>query len=215
MALSAKTKGSQQTVRFCSAMTARTARTQGRPSATDRAAIERAAFDLFERQGFDDTTMVQIAQAVGVGKRTLFRYFPSKNDIAWGQFDDSLRHFRAQFDAIDPAMPLAEAVHACIVAFNSFDDAVLDQHRFRMRLILTTPTLQAHSAIKYADWRRVIAEYVARRLSLTPEDHLPLLVGHVSLAMSVAVYEQWLDTEDAPLGDLLDAALDDLRQYLG
>jgi mycofactocin system transcriptional regulator len=195
-------------------MTARTARPQGRPSATDHSAIERAAFVLFQQQGFDDTTMEQIAQAVGVGKRTLFRYFPSKNDIPWGQFDESLRYFRAQFDAVDPATSLADAVHGCVVSFNDYDEADLDQHRLRMRLILTTPALQAHSAIKYEAWRRVIAEYVAKRTSTTPDDRFARLIGHVSLAVSVAAYEQWLNAPGSVLTSLLDEELASLRTYL-
>ena len=37
----------------------------------------------------------------------------------------------------------------------------MPQHRNRMRLILETPALQAHSALRYAEWRAVISEYVA------------------------------------------------------
>ncbi|KAA1379937.1 mycofactocin system transcriptional regulator [Aeromicrobium fastidiosum] len=195
-------------------MAASPTRSPGRPSVTDHAAIERAAFALFQEQGFDDTTMDHIARAVGVGKRTLFRYFPSKNDIPWGQFDQSLAHFSRQFDAVPPTTPLADAVHGCVVAFNTFDESARDQHRFRMRLILQTPALQAHSAIKYEAWRRVIAEYVARRLSLSAGDHLPRLVGHVSLAVSVAAYEQWLDEPASSVTDLLDEQLTALRTYL-
>jgi len=181
---------------------------------TDHAAIEHAAFLLFDRQGFDETTMDQIAHAVGVGRRTLFRYFPSKNDIPWGRFDESLQFFRRQFEAVPSDTPIADAVHRCVVAFNSFDDAVLDQHRFRMRLILSTPALQAHSAIKYEAWRRVIAEYVSHRLSLPLDGQLPRLIGHVSLAVSVAAYEQWLDEPNSSLTELLDLELESLRSYL-
>lgn len=196
-------------------MTAPRQRVVGRPSATDHAQIELAAFALFEQHGFDATTMPQIAQAVGVGTRTLFRYFPSKNDIPWGQFDLSLEHFRRQFDAVDPRAPLADAVQHCVIAFNSFDESALDQHRVRMRLILTTPTLQAHSVIKYEAWRRVIADYVGRRLGLSPGDRLPRLVGHVSLAISVAAYEQWLEEPGASLTVLLEQEMTGLRTYLG
>lgn len=196
-------------------MTTSNRRALGRPSATDHAAIERAAFDLFEQQGFDDTTMEQIAQAVGVGKRTLFRYFPSKNDIAWGRFDDSLDHFRRQFAAVPDDVPLADAVHRCVVAFNDFDDAVVEQHRIRMRLILQTPALQAHSAIKYAAWRQVIAEFVAQRRSLAADDRFPRLIGHVSLAISVAAYEHWLDDASSPLTAVLEHELESIRAYLG
>lgn len=195
-------------------MTAPSPRPPGRPSATNHATIERAAFQLFAKQGFDDTTMEQIAQAVGAGKRTLFRYFPSKNDIPWGQFDASLRLFQRQFDAVPPATPLADAVHGCVVAFNTFDHAILDQHRFRMRLILETPTLQAHSVIKYEAWRQVVAQYVAGRLSLATDDRLPRLIGHVSLAVSVAAYEQWLSSPGSSLTEIFDLELASLRLHL-
>ena len=195
-------------------MNAPRAKPQGRPAATDHVAIERAAFALFQKQGFDNTTMEQIADAVGVGRRTLFRYFPSKNDIPWGQFDENLRLFRERFDAVPADAPLAASVHRCVVLFNDFDEGALEQHRFRMRLILMTPALQAHSALKYEAWRRVISEYVAKRLSLADEDPLPRLVGHVSLAMSVAAYEQWLSKPTSSLTYILEQSLSDLHRYL-
>jgi AcrR family transcriptional regulator len=77
-------------------MTRKRAALGGRPPATSHAEIEAAAFALFAQKGFDATTMEDIATAVGVGRRTLFRYFPSKNDIPWGQFDDSLEHLRIE-----------------------------------------------------------------------------------------------------------------------
>lgn len=195
-------------------MNAPRTRPQGRPSATDHAAIEQAAFHLFEAQGFDNTTMEQIAEAVGVGRRTLFRYFPSKNDIPWGQFDESLRHFREQLDAQSHEIPLAQTVHRCVVAFNDFDEAAMPQHRLRMRLILTTPTLQAHSALRYGAWRQVIAEYVASRTGLAPGDPLPGIVGHVSLALAVSSYESWLARPHASLAEILGQSMNKLRLYL-
>jgi mycofactocin system transcriptional regulator len=186
----------------------------GRPSATDHAAIERAAFALFEKQGFDETTMEQIADAVGVGRRTLFRYFPSKNDIPWGQFDESLRHFAQRLDAMPLDIALSDAIHRCVIEFNDFDETALPQHRIRMRLILSTPTLQAHSALRYAAWRHVIARYAAKRLDLPPESPVPSLAGHVSLALAVAAYEQWLRRPERNLTEILQDEMSQLRSYL-
>jgi mycofactocin system transcriptional regulator len=190
-------------------------RTLGRPSATDHTAIEQAAFALFAEQGFDETTMEQIADAVGVGRRTLFRYFASKNDIPWGRFDESLDHFRDELAAQPHDLPIADAVHRCVVAFNAFDSEALPQHRARMTLILTTPTLQAHAALKYGAWRHVIAEYVASRTGTSPDDLLPRLVGHVSLALAVSGYEQWLADPDTSLTDVIQHSLTELRRYIG
>lgn len=189
-------------------------RTQGRPSVTDHATIESAAFALFDEHGFENTTMEQIADAVGVGRRTLFRYFPSKNDIPWGQFDESLQQFREQLAAQPADVPVATAVHRCVVSFNDFDPATLEQHRMRMRLILMTPALQAHSALKYSAWRRVIAEYVAGRTSADPSDPVPAMVGHVSLALAVSSYERWLDHPELRLTDVLEESMSSLKTYL-
>ena len=40
-----------------------------------------SAFELFDRQGFEGTTVDDIAAAAGIGRRTFFRYFASKNDV--------------------------------------------------------------------------------------------------------------------------------------
>jgi mycofactocin system transcriptional regulator len=195
-------------------MTAPMNRSRGRRAVTDHGSIERAAFKLFEAQGFDETTMEQIAEAVGVGRRTLFRYFPSKNDIPWGQFDQSLRDFSDQLANVPTDVPVFEAVHQCVVAFNDFDAEALPQHRVRMRLILETPTLQAHSALRYAAWRGVIEDYVARRLDMGSDYLLPRLAGYVSLALAVSSYEQWLLKPDSDLPSILRQELRELRSYL-
>jgi mycofactocin system transcriptional regulator len=195
-------------------MTVITNRSPGRKAVTDHASIERAAFRLFEEQGFDETTMEQIAEAVGVGRRTLFRYFPSKNDIPWGQFDQSLRDFAAQLASVPPEVPVSEAVHRCVVAFNRFDEQSLPQHRIRMKLILGTPTLQAHSAIRYGAWRGVIEDYVAGRLGVASDALVPRLAGHVSLALAVSSYEQWLLEPGSDLPAIIEVEMEALRSYL-
>lgn len=188
---------------------------RGRPVATTPVDIERAAFELFARQGFGATTMEDIAHAVGVSRRTLFRYFESKNDIPWGQFDDTLAGFRHVLAETPADVPLAEAVARAVVAFNDFPPEVEPSHRARMRLILTTPELQAHSVLRYADWRRVIAEFVAARTGELPDALLPQTVGHVALGLALSAYEAWLDSVGTSIGDVLVDALAALYDFLG
>ncbi len=178
----------------------------GRPPVTTHAAIERAAFDCFEERGFDATTMEDIAAAVGVSRRTLFRYYPSKNDILWGQFDDGLRGFADTFATIPEDVPLPEAIREAVVAFNELDDAALPQHRRRMRLLLDTPALLAHSELRYAAWRRVVADFVASRLGMAPDDLVPTLAGRVALSVALSAYEQWLEIDGSLAGLIRDAS---------
>lgn len=187
---------------------------RGRPAATSHAEIEQAAFRLFDQQGFEATTLDDIAEAVGVGRRTVTRYYRSKNDIPWGQFDRTLASFRAILASMPEDLAPSEAVQRGILLFNDFPPDAMPRHRDRMRLLLRTPALQAHAVLRYAEWRAVIAEFVAARTGRQPGDLLPQAVGQVSLGVSMTAYDAWLDDEDADLGDLLRRAMAELRDYV-
>ena len=121
------------------------------------------ALDLFATRGFEETTVDDIAAAAGIGRRTFFRYYASKNDAVWGDFDTQLDKLRAWFDECKPDVPLMDAVHRAVVVFNRLPRDQEPWHRRRMALILNTPALQAHSTPMYARWRAVIAEFAATR----------------------------------------------------
>jgi mycofactocin system transcriptional regulator len=183
--------------------------------ATSHAEIEQAAFELFGERGFERTTLDAIAERVGVGRRTLFRYYQSKNDIPWGQFDRTLAGFRDLLDGQPHGLPLHTAVHRAVVEFNRFPLDARPSHRDRMRLILTTPELRAHSVHQYTAWRQAIAEYVARRTDAAPSDLMPRMVAQVSLALALTAYEVWLEDETADLLSVLEESMAELGRYLG
>src|SRR5690349_14219555 len=83
---------------------------RGRPPSTNREEVGRVALELFHRDGFEATTMEAIATAAGVGRRTLFRYYPSKNDIVWGDFDAVLDRLRAELEDGPPSEPVGKAI---------------------------------------------------------------------------------------------------------
>ena len=83
-----------------------------------------------------------------------------------------------------------------------------------MRLILDTPALQAHSALRYAQWRRVIAGFVAERRGVAPDDLLPQVAGYAALGIALAAYEQWMHDETCELGDVLRRSMGALRDVL-
>ena len=178
----------------------------GRPPVTSVAEIEHVALELFAQHGFEDTTVEQIAESAGIGRRTFFRYFRSKNDVAWGDFDDQLRGFQAAFDAVPRSVPLAAALHACILEFNDFPDEELPWLRRRMVLLLGVPALQAHSTLRYQAWRDVVAAFVAGRRDEKPGALVPQVTAHCALGTALSAYEAWL-AGDVPLRDLMDRAL--------
>lgn len=179
----------------------------GRPAVTSRAELERICLEMFAAQGFDATSVDEIAAAAGIGRRTFFRYFTSKNDAVWGDFDGRLEAFARWFDDCPDALPVVEAIRRGVIAFNSFDGPATVSVRDRMRLILGSPSLQAYSTLRYEAWREVVARFAATRLGATPQDLIPRTLGHLALGAALAAYEQWLVDEHTDLIDLLDAAL--------
>jgi len=181
--------------------------TIGRRKVTSRAELEQVAFDLFSRQGFDQTTVDDIASAAGIGRRTFFRYFPSKNDVVWGDFDAELERMRRRLNAVPAGTPLMDAIREAIVDFNRIAPHQVPAHRRRMEFILRVPALQAHSTLRYAAWRQVIADFVGGRTGLPSNALVPQAIAYAMLGVAIAAYEQWLASDDSSLCDLLDTAV--------
>ena len=186
----------------------------GRRRSTTGDNITNVALELFASRGFDDVSVDDVARAAGIARRTLFRYYPSKNDIPWGQFDRTLERVRRILRDLPQDLPAAEVVQRGVLAFNEFDPDADPPHAERMRLLLETPTLLAHSVLRYAEWRSVIAEYVAERRGLAPTDPLPETVSQVCLALALSAYVLWLRDPGPSLAEQLDRSLADLRTYL-
>jgi len=187
----------------------------GRRRVTSRAELEQTAFALFTARGFDATTVDEIAAAAGIGRRTFFRYFPSKNDIPWGAFEDELERMRVRLKACPPEVPLMDAIRVALIDFNRVTPAQVPFHRRRMELILRVPTLLAHSTLRFTAWREVVAEFVAERTGRRPDDLAPQAIAHAVLGVAIAAYEHWLDDPGSDLGALLDNAMRQLAGAFG
>ncbi|MGB5797334.1 MAG: mycofactocin system transcriptional regulator [Mycolicibacter algericus] len=186
----------------------------GRRRSTTQEHITHVAIDLFATRGFSEVSVDDVAQAAGIARRTLFRYYPSKNAIPWGDFDAHLHQLRELLDGIEPDAPLGDALRAALLAFNTFDEGETARHRRRMRVILQTDELQAYSMTMYAGWRSVIAEFVARRAGVAPADLRPQTVAWTMLGVALSAYEHWLGDEELALPQALGEAFDTIRDGL-
>lgn len=183
----------------------------GRRRSTTRQHITDVAIDLFADRGFGEVSVDDVAHAAGIGRRTVFRYYASKNAIPWGDFDAHLQQLRELLEGIAPQAPLGEALRAALLAFNTFDEGETARHRRRMRVILQTDELQAYSMTMYAGWRSVIAEFVARRAGADLDDLRPQTVAWMMLGVALSAYERWLSDESLALPQLLGEAFDAIR----
>src|SRR3954454_17155562 len=107
----------------------------GRRRSTTWDHISYVAIDLLAGRGFEEVGVDDVAEAAGISRRPLFRYYPSKNALPWGDFDAHLEHMRDLLNELDPGVPIRDALRTALLAFNTFDDAETARHRKRMRVI--------------------------------------------------------------------------------
>jgi len=180
----------------------------GRRRSTSWEHISNVAIDLFAARGFDEVSVDDVAEAAGIARRTLFRYYPSKNALPWGDFDAHLTWMRDLLSGLDPDVGINEALRTALLAFNTFDEAETARHRQRMRVILQTAELQAYSMTMYAGWRAVVAAFVARRLGMKEAAVVPQTVAWTMLGAALSAYQHWLDDESVSLAQALGDAFD-------
>ncbi|AAS06701.1 TetR family transcriptional regulator [Mycobacterium avium subsp. paratuberculosis 10-4404] len=180
----------------------------GRRRSTTPHHITDVAIDLFTARGFAEVSVDDVAAAAGISRRTLFRYYASKNAIPWGDFDTHLARLRELLDNVESRVPLGDALRTALLAFNTFDESETARHRQRMRVILQTAELQAYSMTMYAGWREVIAGFVARRCECKTTDLAPQTVAWMMLGVALSAYEHWLGDESVPLPVALGNAFD-------
>jgi AcrR family transcriptional regulator len=172
-----------------------------RKKARTREALHDAAMDLFSRQGFDGTTVEEIADACEVSPRTFFRYFPTKEDVLFG---DSEQRSTALIETL-AAQPLdlapLDAIHAAMrgVARNYTEER--DVLGARAKIVQGSPGLRAYKVEHQRGWEEALVAELGRRsrsagTSLTPYD-LRLLTS-VSMAAFRAAFDTWLDEPDQP-----------------
>lgn len=187
-------------------------RRAGRRPVTSRFEIEHIALEMFGDKGFDTTTVDDVAHAAGIGRRTFFRYYASKNDVPWGSFDELLHRMRETFAGLPQDIPVLQGIRRAVLEFNAVEPTEQPWHRRRLQLILNTPALQAHSTLRYASWRQVVADYVAQRLAQPADGLIPQSVAHACLGVCIAAYERWLADEGAELPTLLDEVFASLER---
>ena len=181
--------------------------TRGRPPGTSARELEVIALRLFAERGYEETTVDVIAGAAGVSRRTFFRYFDSKSEVLWSDFDAEVESLRATLAGLPRELPIMAAVRAAVLAVNHYGPDDVPELRARMALISTVPELASSATAHYDAWERAISEFAARRTRKRPDTLYPLAVGRATLAVCRAAYERWAARGDADLAVYLDAAL--------
>ncbi|MGW6706385.1 TetR/AcrR family transcriptional regulator [Streptomyces sp. NPDC054956] len=137
-----------------------------------RDALLRASLLLFIAQGYEETTVDEITDAVDVSQRTFFRYFANKEEAAFAVQDLVESHFVAALRSRPPAEgPLAAMRAAVLGAWATVDEAIsdlvpVDLYMRSYRLIESTPALLAVHLRRSTELEERIARLIAEREGL-------------------------------------------------
>jgi AcrR family transcriptional regulator len=140
-----------------------------------REAIARAAHELFVERGYHATTLPDIAQAADVSTRTIFAYFPSKEDILFSDFPlikDALAQALAERPEGEDAL---ETVREFILSLHKVEETDVDEQlRF---CIESDETLRNHLRARIAQLGELIAPAIAKDLDAPANDLRPQVVA--------------------------------------
>ncbi|MFF1834301.1 TetR/AcrR family transcriptional regulator [Streptomyces sp. NPDC058231] len=137
-----------------------------------RDALLHAALDLFATQGYEETTVDEIVDAVEVSQRTFFRHFAGKEETAFAVQEMVESRFLSELRRRPAAEPPFEAMRSAVLcAWNSIGEAIeeiitVELHMRTYQMIESTPSLLAAHLRRSIDLENEIAEVIARREGL-------------------------------------------------
>ena len=175
-----------------------------RKKAKTRALIQEHALRLFREQGYDATSVEEIAEAAEVSPSTVFRYFPTKPDLVI--YDDLDERMIEAFRAQPPELNALQALRA---SFRSGFGALAGQEMAlqleRERLLRSVPELQSAMLGEFARTVGEIADLVAERAHRPANDDAVLALAGAVIGIAIAAWfavdmdaspEQFLDRVD-------------------
>lgn len=157
-----------------------------------RLMIQSEAFRLFAKQGYNATTIEQIADAAAISPRTFFRYFPTKEDVVlWDEYDPLvLDVFLARPKEETPLESMRVVIRTAVHGLYESGPELLST---RIRLLSTVPELRASFLELQAQAAEEMAAFFAEHRGMTSdEDELEIRVlsGAIQAAVNVAL-ERW------------------------
>jgi AcrR family transcriptional regulator len=181
------------------------------PDARER--LETAALDLFVANGYEETTVAQIADRAGLNRATFFRHFADKREVLFGGEDVLAGLFADGIAAAAPEATLTECLQA---AFAAAGVAMTAQQRAkaaqRVQVVAANREVQERGLLKHARTARSIGAALRMRGADELTARLAAEVG--MLAFSIAV-ERWMKADnDEPFPRHAAAALSDLQARL-
>ncbi len=161
-----------------------------KPDAAERLVV--AALDLFAERGYENTTVIEIAEHAGLTKSTFFRYFPDKREVLFGGDTMSGLLVEGIVAAPDAATPFEAVANALDAVGREAFTPVRRQFSARRRAVIAAnPDLREREALKGLGLTESMTDALKRRGVPDLTSCVAAQLG--ALALKIA-YERWSDT---------------------
>lgn len=192
-----------------------TSRRRGRPADVDPDRVALLALRHFAEHGYDATTMDEIATAAGIGRRTLFRYFPSKPDLVWGGLEPVVARMREVLESAPADESARDVIARAMTASLDLDGEHIEATRLRLRLMASDPALIGFGVTRLGANHDILAEFIAQRLGTEPDSlRAQVLADAISSAnFSALLWWAVRGADDDPAATAV-AALDEVLRGL-
>jgi AcrR family transcriptional regulator len=170
-----------------------------------------AAIEVFTRQGYDATTVDDLADAVELSRSTFFRRFGSKEDVVFADHELILSRVEAQLVA--SSLPPLEAVAAAGRLVFEHHVSRRDVSVARFALLHDVPALRDRELITSHRYERAFTHYLRSALPDTADrEYVSIAFSAAAVALHNAILRQWLFDPDTDLSDRLRAQLRSLTR---
>jgi len=169
-----------------------------RSKARRRAAIIRAAYELFAERGYDATTVADIAEAAEVAPRTVAMYFPAKQDIALSQFSEGVAALTAAIRDRQPGERLYDVFGRWLLT-RLTEPEDREEYRLARRMFAANPDLGALRTARMAAVIRDGAALIADETGSPPDAIAPRIAAAAvgAIAMEIIDTEPGAEREEA------------------
>ena len=161
-----------------------------RKKARTRAALREHALRLFREQGYQRTTVEQIAAAAEVSPSTFFRYFPTKEDLVLQDDMDTrmVEAFERQPAGLGPVAAVRGAIRETLESYNEADLEVIRQ---TTTLTMTVPEVRARAMDEFGRTIAVISEALAKRSGRPADDLAVRTVAGAIIGVIMSITMPW------------------------
>ncbi len=155
-----------------------------------REAIQRAAMRLFVKQGYEETTVEEIAEVAEISPSTFFNYFPTKEDVVlYDMYDPITIEMILKRPKDEPLSTVARQVlQAMAELFERDKDVMLE----RAKLIMEVPELRGRMWDEVERTQALFAQVLAERTGRSPDDFELRVTTRIFVAAMYEAAMEWM-----------------------